>query len=128
MLYKLPNGDRVRVTNAGDGEYRFDTRNSAGELLSSVVLNGAEAERRRSEMVVGDQLRFVAQYGGRSPVRPPSRAVQLATGNSLIVRQTGTDRIEVETRNPAGETISTVVRSGDAARRLLITLAAAARR
>ena len=56
-------------------------------------------------------------------------AIQLATGNTLIIRRIPSgDRIEVETRNPAGETISTVVRSGDAARRLLLTLAATVRR
>ncbi|MFE1126772.1 hypothetical protein ACFW6R_08960 [Streptomyces albidoflavus] len=60
--------------------------------------------------------------------RVPGRLVQLATGNTLTLRNLGAGRIEVETRNPAGETISTVTRSGDAARRLLLTLAAAARR
>ncbi|WP_406226406.1 hypothetical protein OH723_24345 [Streptomyces albidoflavus] len=60
--------------------------------------------------------------------RVPGRLVQLATGSTLIVRRIpGGDRVEVETRNPAGETISTVTRSGDAARRLLLTLAAAVR-
>ncbi|MGV9659118.1 hypothetical protein ACWDR5_19400 [Streptomyces koyangensis] len=50
--------------------------------------------------------------------------MSLATGSTLIIRRIpGSDRIEVETRNPAGETISTVTRSGDAARRLLLTLA-----
>ncbi|MFE1089565.1 hypothetical protein ACFW5K_19965 [Streptomyces albidoflavus] len=55
------------------------------------------------------------------------RLIRLATGCELVIHPKGHGAVEVETRNPAGETISTVTRSGDAARRLLLTLAAAVR-
>ncbi|MEV5319107.1 hypothetical protein AB0K92_15875 [Streptomyces sp. NPDC052687] len=68
MIYKLPDGTRVRTTRDGDvvefETYRFTPEK---ETLSVERLAGDEAEKRIAELYVLDAIRFAEQYGGRPP-------------------------------------------------------------
>jgi hypothetical protein len=63
MIYKLANGYRVRVTPRGEGT-EFETRNAAGETISTVVHYGVEAARMVHSLRIADGMRFGRVYGG----------------------------------------------------------------
>ncbi|MEU5149758.1 hypothetical protein AB0G42_21575 [Streptomyces yangpuensis] len=64
MIFKLSNGYRVRTTTLANGT-EFVTKNAAGEIISSVVKYGAEAEGTLHNLRVADGIRFARQYGRR---------------------------------------------------------------
>jgi hypothetical protein len=53
VIYNLHNGYRVHVTPRGEGT-EFETRNAAGETISSVVHHGIEAARLAHSLRLAD--------------------------------------------------------------------------
>jgi len=83
MIYKLSDGTRVRTTRDGDAiEFEYFRYNPRKEVTGKERLEGAEAEKRLAEVVVGDAIRFGEQYGA-GPIahtgRPMSAVIVGAT-------------------------------------------------
>lgn len=64
MLFRLLSGDRVRTTDLGGGLVDFETRNAAGETISTVRQSGDKARTTLAHLRLADGLRFASVYGG----------------------------------------------------------------
>ncbi|MFF7408677.1 hypothetical protein [Streptomyces lydicus] len=63
MIYKLRNGYRVRAVRLASGATEFETKNQERETISTVVLEGSEADGLRNALFVEDAIRFGEVFG-----------------------------------------------------------------